>query len=420
MNRITRAHNRIAHRNKPNSSKSNYDMSLPRLDEHLTRGNLYPDHVVIIYRHNIPPCASQTFATALGILGFHRDPRHHGMRGTFNLGENPVPVMLVARRPGPTIGFTVHINVLSLLHRSETRDFGEERSHADNWLHPAAVEDSEPVWQLLYQQIIEHEIYMAELANQVAEGIVPGGTASVQHIRVNRIELCADLGTQNPHAVMRMLAPRFKERFNRVRFERYSELGSARWSGELYHDCNLIRGFLSAAVSFKLYETTNRRVRLEVEYTRDGLTHQYRFRMRWMGRKSLRCGISWPSNCLPPMNDILARAQTTINEHFSVYQLLSQVAPLFSRSEPEELERIFRALTLDYRITSQTLPYRKLAQLRDIGVLVSTNRGVYGIAPAYIVAFRVLRFTDTISQRNIARAAVAAEATDLEWPEAAE
>jgi hypothetical protein len=120
------------------------------------------------------------------------------------------------------------------------------------------------------------------------------------------------------------------------------------------------------------------------------------------------------------MNDILARAQITINEHFSVYQLLSQVAPLFSRSEPEELERIFRALTLDYRITSQTLPYRKLVQLRDIGVLVSTNRGVYGIAPAYIVAFRVLRFTDTISQRNIARAAVAAEATDLEWPEAAE
>jgi hypothetical protein len=45
---------------------------------------------------------------------------------------------------------------------------------------------------------------------------------------MNRIELCADFGTQNPHAVMRMLAPRFKERFSRVRFERYSELGSAR------------------------------------------------------------------------------------------------------------------------------------------------------------------------------------------------
>jgi len=78
MNRITREHNRIAHRNKPNSSKRHYNMSLARLDEHLTSSNLYPDHVVIIYRYNIPPCASQTFANVLGTLGFRRDSRHHG------------------------------------------------------------------------------------------------------------------------------------------------------------------------------------------------------------------------------------------------------------------------------------------------------------------------------------------------------
>jgi hypothetical protein len=397
-------------------------MILSRLGQHLTSSHLYPDHVVIIYRYVIPPCTSQTFASALGTLGFRRDPRHHGMRGTFNLGENPVPATLVARRAGPTVGFTVHINVLSLLHRSETRDFGEERGLADNWLHPEAVEDSEPVWQLLYQQIIEHEMYIADLANEVAERIVTGGTAGIQHIRVNRIELCADFGTQNPHAVMRMLAPRFKERFNRVRFQRYGELRSASWSGELYHDCNYIRGFLSAGVSFKLYEKTDRRVRLEVEYTRDGLTRRgapISLTDDMDGQEIAPLRNFLIEQCLPQMNGMLARAQST-EDHCSVYHLVSRVAPIFTRSEPAELERILRALTLHRRITSQTLPYRKLAQLRDAGVLVSTNRGVYGIAPEYIVAFRVLRFTDTISQRNIARAAAAAEATDLEWPEAAE
>jgi hypothetical protein len=83
-------------------------------------------------------------------------------------------------------------------------------------------------------------------------------------------------------------------------------------------------------------------------------------------------------HCLPHMNDVLERAQAMTEDHRSVYELLSRVARLFSRSEPEELERVFRALTLDRRITSQMLPYRKLAQLRRAGILVSTNHGVYG------------------------------------------
>jgi hypothetical protein len=276
------------------------------------------------------------------------------------------------------------------------------------------------VWQLLYQQIIEHEIHMEERANEIAGGINPGEIATIQDMRVNRIELCADFGTQNPHVVMRMLAPRFKERFCRVRFQRYGEPTSACWSGELYHDCNSIRGFLSDGVSFKLYEKTNRRVRLEVEYTRTGLERRGAPRSLMDGQEIVPLRDFLAEHCLSHMNAILERAQTAAEDHASVYQLLSRVAPIFSRSDPEELERLFRALTLDRRITSQMLPYRKLAQLRRAGILVSTNHGVYGIAPEYDVAFRILRSADTVCQRTIARAAEAAEAENLEWPEAAE
>jgi hypothetical protein len=301
------------------------------------------------------------------------------MRGTFILGESSVPVALMASRARDTVGFTVPINVLSMLHRNETRDFGDEQpSGSDNWLHPDAVEDSELVWQLLYQQIIEHETQMEWLANQIAADITPAGFATLNDMRVNRIELCADFGTRNPHAVMRMMTPRFKERFNRVRFQRYGELASARWYGELYHDCNYIRGYLWAGVDFKLYEKTNRRVRLEVEYTRTGLDRRGAPTSLMDGLEIAPLRNMLSQHCLPHMNDVLERAQAMTEDHRSVYELLSRVARLFSRSEPEELERVFRALTLDRRITSQMLPYRKLAQLRRAGILVSTNHGVYG------------------------------------------
>jgi hypothetical protein len=396
-------------------------MTLSRIDEHLTPSHLYPDHVRVIYRYNIPQCTPQTFASVLGSQGFRRESRFHGMKGTFRLGENPVPISIVARRARDTIGFTVPINVLSLLHREEIRDFGEERSSGtENWLHPDAFEDSGPIWQRLYQQIIEHETHMEELANEVAQGITPAGFATLQDMRVNSIELCADFGTLNPHAVMRMMAPRFKERFNRVRFQRYGELASARWYGELYHDCNSIRGFLWAGVDFKLYEKSNRRVRLEVEYTRDALSRRFAPVSLIDGREIGPLRDFLADHCLPHMNDILARARTATEDHCSVYQLVSRVAPIFSRSDPEELEGLLRALTLDRRITSQTLPYRKLAQLRRAGVLASMSHGLYGIAPEYEVAFRILRSADTIWQRRIVRAAEAAEPEDTDLLEAAE
>jgi hypothetical protein len=220
------------------------------------------------------------------------------MRANLDLGDSSNRITVVASRAGPTVGFTVFINVLSLLHRSDARDFEEECSSGkDNWLHRNAFEDSTPVWQRLYLQIIEHEAQMERLANEIAAAGTPPDIATIQDMRVNKIELCTDFGTRNPHAVLRSMLPRFKERFNRVRFQRYGQLASARWDGELYHDCNSIRGFLSGGVSFKLYEKTNRRVRLEVEYTRIGLT-------RCLAPVSLMGGTE-----IAPLCDCLASAR---------------------------------------------------------------------------------------------------------------
>jgi hypothetical protein len=397
-------------------------MTLSSLNECLTPDHLYPDRVVIMYRYNIPPCSQQTFAAVLSGYGFRTSRRFHGMHANLDLGEGSNPVMVAVSRAGPTVGFSVPINVLTLLHQSETRDFGDEfcSSGAENWLHPDAFENSDPVWQRLYGQVIEHETQMEQLANEIASAANPAGIATLQHMRVNSIEVCADFAARDPHAVLRTMLPRFKERFSRVRFQRYGELASARWYGELYHDCNSIRGYRSAGISVKLYEKTNRRIRIEVEYERAVLSRlQAPINLVTEDEIGpLRQFLS--QRCLPEMNHILERARAIPIDHWSVFRLISCVAPLFSRNEPEELERLLRALTLNCRITSQTLPYRKLAQLRRAGVLVSTGWGLYGIAPECQNALRILRSADVVCQRTLARAAEAAASEDAELPEAAE
>src|SRR5882724_4844918 len=121
-------------------------MTLSSLNDQLTTSQLYPDHVRVIYRYNLPPCPQQTIASVLGRRGFRTESRFHGWRANLDRGNSCNPITVVARRAGPTVGFTVFINVLSLLHRSETRDFGEECSSdkVDNWLHRDAFEDNTP------------------------------------------------------------------------------------------------------------------------------------------------------------------------------------------------------------------------------------------------------------------------------------
>jgi hypothetical protein len=101
---------------------------------------------------------------------------------------------------------------------------------------------------------------------------------------------------------------------------------------------------------------------------------------------------------------MLQRAPAVSTNDRSVYQLFAAVAPIFSRSQPEELELLLRSTTLDHRVTAQMLRYRKLAQLRRARVLVRTNRGIYGIAPEYALAFRCLHTVDALWQAAIARA----------------
>lgn len=171
----------------------------------------------------------------------------------------------------------------------------------------------------------------------------------------------------DPRAVFRRVLPRFKARFSRVRFQGHQSGTTALWAGELWHDCNLVRGYLSAGISFKMYAKTNRRIRLEVEYQREGLN-----RVRVGDQRApvtidadelqpLRNFLA--AHCLPEMNDLLQQAHIIPSRHRDLETLLPIIAPVICRWSNVELETLAAALIHDGRVTTRTLPSRKLARL---------------------------------------------------------
>jgi len=58
------------------------------------------------------------------------------------------------------------------------------------------------------------------------------------------------------------------------------------------------------------------------------------------------------------------------------------------------------------------VPYRKLKELRRAGVLIHTNRGIYGIAPEFDLAFRCLCTVDRLWQVAVERAGAGEEEGD--------
>ena len=139
-----------------------------------------------------------------------------------------------------------------------------------------------------------------------------------------------------------MLLPHFKARFARVRFQRYGEQASAIWYGELWQDANWVRGFHRDGLSYKCYERTNRRLRIEADYSRVGLS-RCRAPVSLMnnGGESILLRDFLAERCLPQINAMLQRARAVSTDDRSVYQLFAAIAPIFSRSDPEELELYF-------------------------------------------------------------------------------
>jgi hypothetical protein len=128
-----------------------------------------------------------------------------------------------------------------------------------------------------------------------------------------------DFRTNSPHATYRALLPEFKRRYGVIRYLNYGGNHTASRYAELNHDTESMRGYAGRGISFKIYERTNRRVRLGVEY-------------KWAGLEAIGAPISLfvgdelctlrnflSGDCPPEINAISQNNSSCAHNNWSVY-----------------------------------------------------------------------------------------------------
>ncbi len=263
----------------------------------------------------------------------------------------------------------------------------------------------------LWERITIIEPQIEEIATRLVTEGPFSGYAPLLAMKLSSVELCTDLATTCSHYRLRRLAPRFRERFNRIVAVKYG--ATANGYAELTHDANMLRGYRAVGQCMKAYEKTGERLRLEFSATGIGLRTLLAVNAR--EREAICADTGYPcpddprefrgedqfvalidrlvTRVLPEFNAIRGDAPEP-GDHGSVFELMAGTAAVLSRHTPAELERAYRVLILEGRLTSRTLVLPALLRLQHAGVLHRSSPGIYVAADRYRRALRSLRALD--------------------------
>jgi hypothetical protein len=176
---------------------------------------------------------------------------------------------------------------------------------------------------------------------------------------------------------------------------------------------NLIRGYHAKNQMMKAYEKTNSRIRLEFAAKGAGLKPLLRLSAREQAERQRSTGCRCPSDprefqtvedffflfdrltaaVLPHFNAIRG-GEPEPNDHGSIFEFASRSASVLSRHNSAQLERAYRVLALEGRLTPRTLALPALLRLTHAGVLRRSMPGIYVPVPRFHRALRTLRAAD--------------------------
>jgi hypothetical protein len=380
-------------------------MPLPSTSTVIGPQHIYPDRVLISFSYRTTNIIYPSVFNS--ILRQREFSSYPAVSRTFRDERFNTPVKVTAyfqRHRTPTAIFTAHLNALTDFHDQQA-DYGDEVTRAYlephhrgerelNWLHPDQVTDgiAEQLIAHLWERAMIVEAQIQDVAHSLVRGGPFDGCASLSSMKVCLVELCADFRTFDPHFCLQRIAPRFRERFNRVLGNQYGS--SARGYTDLLGDANLIRGYRTKGEFYKGYEKTNRRLRLECTKTTDALS-QYPSGRAIQDEgdfhtmfNDMRAGVA------QEFNHVLRDEHPDFDSHGSVAEALSLINPILRRHEPAEVERVYQALIRYGRLTPAVLSGAALQRLQNAGLLENSARGIYVVAPRYRLAFRTSRIWD--------------------------
>lgn len=243
-------------------------MVLPLYPNEVSLYSVYADRITLNVRVVLTPnimmeriYGARSFLGFIGtqrkLMGYISDPR----------GGNPYRISISRPRRNEPFNVLVDVGALARI-RNNALDYAGERgaSGSVNWLHPNQVRNSEALWWDIDEQIsnvveaireffISHRVFLD--VNDVALG----------RITYSQIEACVDMAAERTGQAVAAMTDGFIRRFRHVDQRRYATRNAQSVSmTDINCDRLMVTGYGRKDERIKMYEKTNRRIRLEISF----------------------------------------------------------------------------------------------------------------------------------------------------------
>lgn len=379
-------------------------MSLPSTNSTVMACQLYPDSLTLNFRYRIPHAPFATIARVLRQSRGFRSPRNRRrVAGTLSVRfpflpageEQRITVRVTRPQASAPLCIYVTLNALTALHRGRSDYAGERgRNGRVNWLHPDDVEaDNTYVAEALAAMIAAVESVLSDFAHELARDLPGTGFATLEGVTVQELEVAVDMGADDPHALVRRWQPIIRRQFSHSIVNVYG--GSAESYIETDGDQLLVSGFAGPDERVKLYEKTNRRVRLEV------VIGSRAFRRLGLNRTlPIDDGFGFISFFEAAATRVLPHFRSLLTGSSSLHSLpadhspIDFVANICTRTrDTAHAADLIRVLCRNGQVPS-TFNRRLIRYLSEDGVLERVARGRYAVTHTYQRGLAIWRHVD--------------------------
>lgn len=381
------------------------EMPLPDTNELIHPTDTYPDRIRLNYQYQLPPMGLLQFRDHLTQnFGFQRIQNTGQVRAHVECAFLDTGLSVRISRPNASAPMNVYVdlNVLSYLH-AQREDYENERAINGtlNWLHPDEISrDNCDIWGVAAQMVMAVEQSLFQLADRIARSLNQNGHAGLDGITVSLIEVAVDFAAADPGGLVRMLRPEFARRFRHTVANNYG--GTAQGYEEIEGDRYQIAGFAGRGERYKLYEKTNRRVRLECELDRRALRRHQISRSITRGYASdfSDLFVLVAESVVPNFRQVLNLAHTLDPPSRCGIDL---VAAICNRVRTTDRASEFLAHLVRHGRVTSNLNRQLINRLHTNGVLERVSRGIYSVTPTYRAALEALRNVDLNTLGSLGR-----------------
>jgi hypothetical protein len=318
---------------------------------------------------------------------------------------NDLGIILSISQPRGTrlCNIRISINPLRQLHRQRIEaDYADERgvAAAVNWLHTDDTSDSNASILAFTARLIDDALLAVSRALEAAcarLGVVDGFL--MRSFALATVEVAIDIASTDPGRLVLQFAPGFNAYFREIVTRHYEGVAASR--EVVSEGARMIDARRGAGERYKFYEKTNRRVRFEVEFSREAFRRLSIDRHIPNGLIFLRVFNELAREAVTHFNVVAARSRVLVEAHDAGTNSALEFLIVLCRDVrrvPLTLE-LLRSIIRTGRVTA-TSDRPMLRRLIRDGLMERSCRGVYVPTARFSGALRVLRRIDEQSSQH--------------------